>query len=167
MLTRRRFVQAAAATALVPLWPRLARALPEAAREALGTSPLVYVCPLRRDGSESTCHAEIWFGWIDGKVVVITGRERWRARSVRQGLDRARIWVGDHGRWKGVFGTDDSFRTAPSFEAAAELSRDRALFGRLMAVYATKYPRQFPDWEANMRRDFTAGKRILVVYTPA
>ena len=67
---------------------------------ALKQSGLVYISPLRADGSESTCHGEVWFAWLDGSVVIITGRDRWKARAVARGLDGARLWVGDHGPWK-------------------------------------------------------------------
>ena len=68
-------------------------ALPAAATRALESSPFVYVSPLRSDGSESACHGEVWFGWIDGAVVLITSEGTWKARSAARGLDRARIWV--------------------------------------------------------------------------
>jgi len=70
----------------------------------LEVSPYVYVSPLRGDGRESTCHGEVWYDWIDGSVVLITAKETWKARSLKKGLDRARIWVGDYGRWKQFFG---------------------------------------------------------------
>ncbi len=171
MLTRRAFLEGAAALALLPAALRVAPAraatLPDATRKALAESGLVYVSPLRKDGGESTCHAEIWYGWLDGKVVVATGPERWRARAVTRGLDRARIWVGDYGRWKGVLGKNEAFRQGPSFDARAAVSRDRALFDRLMARFRKKYPDEFPSWDARMHREFEAGTRVLVVYEPA
>jgi hypothetical protein len=167
MLTRRDFVKAAAAAAVLPLSPRSARALPDATRKALEMSGLVYVSPLLADGSESTCHAEIWFGWIEGQIVVITRKDGWRARSVRRGLDRARIWVGDHGQWKRLIGNSRAFLTAPHLDARAKLSSDGPLFERLMKEFSRKYPKEFPDWDERMRSSFAAGDRVLVRYSPA
>ena len=91
MLGRRTFLAGAAGLALVPWLPRRARAaLSEDARKALAKSGFVYVSPLRSDGSESTCHAEVWFAWLDGKVVLITAADRWKARSVAGGSVRTR-----------------------------------------------------------------------------
>ena len=56
---------------------------------ALRESPFVYVSPLRSDGEESACHAEVWYAWIDGAVVVTVASDRWKARArPGQGLGR-------------------------------------------------------------------------------
>jgi hypothetical protein len=141
-------------------------ALSSAAEEALRTSPLVYVSPLRSDGSESRCHGEVWFGWIDGAVIVNTGFDRWKARSVRQGLDRARIWVGDFGRWKRSLGTNEDFRGGPSFDARADFVTDVRVLDRLLAIYDEKYPDEIGKWREPMRKGFVDGSRVLVRYRP-
>ena len=81
VLTRRGFTRALAwsalgTTALAPI----ARAAdpasglpapsPPAPRVLLDESPFVYISPLKRDGSESTCHGELWYAWLDDAVVV-------------------------------------------------------------------------------------------------
>ncbi len=81
--------------------------------------------PLRSNGEESRCHGEVWFGWLDGSVVVITATKSWKARSLARGLDRARIWVGDYGRVKRMVGSNEAFRAGPSFLARAERVSDR------------------------------------------
>jgi hypothetical protein len=143
-----------------------AAAIPERTRALLASSDLVYVSPLRRDGRESRCHGEVWFGWLDGAVVLITSRESWKARALARGLDRARIWVGDHGRWKGWLGTNEDFRQAPSFEARGSIASDPALLERLMTLYDEKYPEEFGDWEERMRTGFASGERVLIRYEP-
>jgi hypothetical protein len=135
-------------------------------RRLLEQSPYVYVSPLRSDGRESTCHGEVWFAWIDGAVVVITGSERWKAHSLEAGLDRARIWVGDHGRWKQLVGHSDAFRVAPSFEARASAVRDDALLDRLLASFEEKYPDEIEKWRDRMRRGYGDGSRVLIRYVP-
>jgi hypothetical protein len=133
---------------------------------ALETSPFVYVSPLRSDGSESRCHAEVWYGWLDGAAVVITASERWKARSVGRGLDRARLWVGDFGRSGGLLGQGERFRQGPSFDAKAAIVRDDALLDRLLATFARKYPAEIDRWRDRMRKEYADGRRVLIRYTP-
>ena len=172
-IDRRGFLAGAAA---LLLWPRLAGAaaaagaskLPESTLRLLASSPYVYVSPLRKDGSESTCHAEIWFAWLDGAVIVNTRPQGWRARAVAGGLDRARIWVGDHGRWKSHLGPDnEAFRAAPSFEARARLVKDKALLEQQIAAYGKKYGGDFDRWRDEMRDGIDKGTRVLIRYEPA
>ena len=133
---------------------------------ALNTSPYVYVSPLKGDGSESACHAEVWFAWLDGAAVTIVASDRWKAKAVAKGLDRARIWVGDHGRWKGLLGRNESFRGAPSFEAHATAVRDDALLDHLLAAYGRKYPEEIENWRDRMRSGHADGSRVLIRYVP-
>jgi hypothetical protein len=135
-------------------------------RRALESSPYVYVSPLKRDGGESRCHAEVWFAWLDGGVVLITSSESWKARALARGLARARIWVGDHGRRKGLNAGSEAFRSAPHFEARASVKRDPALLERLLAAYDAKYPEEIGRWRERMRRGFRDGSRVLLRYEP-
>ncbi|HKE13153.1 MAG TPA: hypothetical protein VKE73_16425 [Myxococcota bacterium] len=171
-LSRRSFLQGAAATAL--LLPHAARRalafdaapLPPRTVAALETSSFVYVCPLRRDGSESTCHGEVWYGWLDGAVVLTSASASWKARSAERGLDRARVWVGNYGRWKEMLGHNEAFRTAPSFDARVHARKDEALLNRLLASYEKKYPNEFPNWRERMRSGNASGERVLLQYVP-
>lgn len=141
--------------------------LPPGTRALLESSEFVYISPLRSDGSESRCHGEVWYGWLDETVVIITSRSSWKARAVvNKGLETARIWVGDHGRWKGWVWNNDRFRSAPSFEARAEVDRDPGLLERLMQHYAKRYADEFGGWESRMRSGFESGERILLRYVP-
>jgi len=142
------------------------RARASTLRAQLVQSPYVYVSPLRSDGSESRCHAEVWFAWLDESVVMIVSSDRWKARAIRRGLARARIWVGDHGRWKGLLSFNERFRTAPSFDAIGEQVADEALLGRLLAAYEDKYPEEIGQWRDKMRRGYADRSRILVRYRP-
>ena len=139
---------------------------PPGLADALRDSGFVYVSPLHPGGAESTCHGEVWFGWIDGRVVLITARDRWKARAVSRGWDRARIWVGDHGRWKRLLGRNEAFRQAPSFEAKGSFSDDAALLDRLLAIFDAKYPDEIDEWRERMRNGFRDGSRVLIRYAP-
>jgi hypothetical protein len=141
--------------------------LPPGTRGLLESSEFVYISPLRSDGSESRCHGEVWYGWLDETVVIITSRSSWKARAIlHKGLDTARIWVGDHGRWKGWVWNNERFRSAPSFEARAEIDRDPSLLERLMQHYAKRYADEFGGWESRMRSGFESGERVLLRYVP-
>ena len=131
---------------------------------ALSHGSYVYVSPLRSDGHESSCHAQLWFGWLDGAVIVSSKARCWRAQCVALGLDRARIWVGDYGSWKQPFGTDDAFRAGPSFEARASIVEDQSLLQRLLTAYETKYPAEISSWRERIQSGFDDGSRVLIRY---
>ena len=172
MIDRRRFLEALVGVALAPA--ALARAqapkpgpvLAPSLVNALEKSPYVYVSPLRADGAESTCHGEVWFAWIAGAVVLTTAATSWKARSLARGLTRARLWVGDHGRWKQLMGRNDRFRDAPSFVARVEPVRDSAFIDSLLAVYEKKYPAEIANWRGPMRAGQLDGSRVLIRYVP-
>jgi hypothetical protein len=176
---RRSFLRLLAAGALaqgvVGWWPSggaaraaksAAPALPPATRSLLEKSPYVYVSPLRVDGGESSCHGEVWYGWLDESVVLITATTAWKARALSSGRDRARLWVGDHGPWKKALGTNEEFRSAPHFEARAERVEDAQVLERLMQDYRRKYPAGIGKWEPRMRSGFADGTRVLIRYSP-
>jgi len=176
MIDRRAFLAAAAGALLWPVGRAFAAhhekqesGSSPALQDALDTSSLVYVSPLKSDGSESTCHGEVWFGHFDadGAIVLITAATTWKARAVSEGLDRARIWVGDHGRWKGLVSKNEAFRKAPSFDAKAEIVKDDALIDRLLAKYDEKYPEEIGSWRDKMRNGYHDGSRVLIRYSPA
>jgi hypothetical protein len=166
MLSRRTFLVGSAGALLIPWRSVRAATLPAAAAKALESSPYVYVSPLKSDGSESRCHGEVWYGWLDGRAVVTTSAERWKARALAGGLDKARIWVGDYGRWKRMGVTNEDFRKGPSFDARAAKIDDPDVLERLMQTFRKKYPDEIGKWEAKMRKGFETGERILIGYTP-
>jgi hypothetical protein len=91
----------------------------------------------------------------------------WKGRAVDRGLDRARIWVGDYGRWKGTLGTkNEDFRKAPTFDARARILDGSALIERLLADYAKKYPDEIGTWREKFRAGIQSGERVLIGYEP-
>jgi len=132
----------------------------------LEKSGFVYVSPLLADGRESACHGEVWYGWLDGAVVVITAAKTWKGRALDGGLDGARVWVGDHGRWKKMVGRNEEFRKAPHFDAKAVAVRDDGLLERLLALYEEKYPEEIGRWRDKMRAGYRDGSRLLIRYAP-
>ena len=90
----------------------------------LEKSPYAYVSPLRSDGAQSKCHGEVWFAWLDGAIVTTTSATSWKARALAQGLDRARIWVGNYGRWKHPGGNNEAC-SVNDFSARDIILRDQ------------------------------------------
>ena len=172
MIDRRRLLEAM--VGLLFAHPLLARAQSPAAsppkdasREKLfAESPYVYVSPLRSNGQESRCHSEVWFGWLESSVVVITASNTWKARSLAKGLDRARLWVGDYGRVKQLMGSNEAFRSGTNFLARAEQVRDASTLDALLALYEKKYPAEIGKWRGPMRAGFEDRSRILIRYRP-
>lgn len=132
----------------------------------LENSPYVYVSPLRTDGQESRCHGEVWYGWYEGSVFLTTETKTWKARSVKSGLNAARLWVGNYGRWKRTLGKNNDFMAGPSFDALASISNDSNQLSRLFEELARKYPKGFPKWEKKMKKGHSEGSRVLLRYTP-
>ncbi len=174
MLGRRQFVRGVFAGAVLSAaWPaRWGRAADESASldattlAALRDSEFVYVSPLKSNGKESRCHAEVWYSWIDGEVVMTVSTEGWKARAIENGLDRARIWVGNHGRIKGLNSFSQGFREAPHFEAKGRRVWDEALLERLLESYDSKYPEEIGRWRDRMRAGNKDRSRVLIRYAP-
>ncbi len=172
-IDRRTFLGAAALALFAPRLgfaaPASAEAaLPAATQRLLDTSKFAYVSPLKKDGAESRCHGEVWFAWIGGSVLVNSRRGTWKVKALQRGLVRARIWVGDHGRWKPALGgaPTDAFREAPSFEARASFETDHTVNDQLIALYEKKYGSEFGRWKEDMQTGFYSGERKLIRYTP-
>lgn len=174
--TRRRFLARLGMAAFGLAWTLPGRPRPLVAMQPgsaslpitlLEQSPFVYISPLLRDGQESSCHAELWYAWIDDSIVVTVARDRWKATALARGLNGARIWVGDHGRWKRMLGGhNDDFLEAPNFFAKAEQVGDPEMIERLLTVYSKKYPGEIAKWRDLMRTGNANGSRIMIRYQP-
>jgi hypothetical protein len=170
LIDRRTLLEAVAGLVLAPI--ALARsasasaALDPALERLLKESPYVYISPLRSNGQESRCHSEVWYGWVDGAVVVITATKSWKTRAMARGLARTRIWVGDYGRVKKLIGSNDGFRSGPSFMARAELVKTAAMINRLLGIYDEKYPEEIKSWRGPMRAGLADGSRLMIRYVP-
>jgi hypothetical protein len=162
-LSRRELLVAGAcALGAAVLGPRVVRAAGETGwLEAARTSPLVYVCPLLKDGSESRCHGEVWYFVDGGDVVLATATKTWKARALAAGRDRARVWVGDFGPYAKAA---EKLSSAPSFVARASIDKDRATFDRLLAAYAVKYPDEWDKWKPRFESSYADGTRVLIRY---
>jgi len=160
-LHRRTFFTATTALLVAPALARRAFAADAPAVAALATSPLVYLCPTRADGSDSRCQAEVWFVPIDGEVFVCTSAKAWRARAVDQGLRRARLWVGDFGPWKQ---SDGAYRSAPHLVVEGSLETDAAVRTRALTAFGAKYSAEWTTWGPRFHDGLADGSRVLLRY---
>lgn len=133
-------------------------------REAAEISPLVYISPLRSDGTESRCHAEVWFVTDGPDLLMVTGADRWRARAIERGLVQARVWIGDHGVWTT---SDGAFRQSPSIDVQGGFERDATRQESALDAFGAKYPDEWGSWGPRFREGLTDGSRRMIRYRPA
>ncbi|HEY8121836.1 MAG TPA: hypothetical protein VII78_11010 [Myxococcota bacterium] len=163
-LTRRELLIASAAAACLPRASFAdASALSAAAHDALGTSPLVYVSALRRDGSESRCHAEVWFVRDADSALVVTSSQAWRAQAIGKGLARARLWVGDFGGWSGK-PDDQRYQAGQAFLAEATLEKAQPAHDHALALFGSKYTKEWGSWGPRFKNGLADGSRVLIRY---
>ncbi len=132
-------------------------------KQAIASSPLVYISPLKRDGSESTCQGEVWFVTDGDDLLVVTNPERWRAACIGQGLDRARLWVGDYGLWKRAKGR---YKEAPSTVARASLEGSEAVHAEALGRFGQKYSDEWGKWGPRFEKGLASGERVMIRYSP-
>lgn len=165
MLTRRGILAVGTGLLAAGWLPRRARgaALPEPTRTALEDSDLVYITPLKRDGTESTCHAEVWFAYDGADVFVCTSAKAWRTRAIAQGLNQARLWVGEYGTWTD---SDGAFRQAPELIATGAIETEPAGVEHGLERLGDKYSVQWIVWGPRFRNGLADGSRVMLRYTP-
>ena len=130
---------------------------------ALASSRLVYVTPLKGDGEESRCKAEVWFAHDGGSVFVVTMAAAWRVQAIARGLPRARLWVGDYGVWHDA---DGAFRQAPELMATAELVTAADVQARVLQAMGGKYADDgWGTWGPRFRTGLADGTRAMIRYT--
>ena len=170
MLTRRNILSGGLTVGLAGfLHPRVLHAQSqketqiEALKKALVESDLVYLTPLRSDGSESRCQAEIWFCYDGADLFVVTASDAWRAQAVRRGLTDARIWVGDLGNWKR---TEGRYRQFPAVETRASFVDDGEMQKTVLDLFGDKYPLSWLRWGPKFRNGLADGSRVMLRYQP-
>lgn len=132
--------------------------------KALAESDTIYLTPLKADGAESRCQAEVWFVSDDADLCVVTAVGAWRARAVRAGWRRARIWVGDLGVWTR---TEGRYRNLPMLEASGDFIADVEEQARVLELFGSKYPVSWVLWGPRFRNGLADGSRVMLRYRPA
>jgi hypothetical protein len=140
-------------------------ALSAEATDAIASSPLIYLSPIRSDGQPSACQAEVWFGSDADELFVVTSEDGWKSQSIKRGLDKARIWVGDFGPWKS---SNDRYQSAPTFLADASIvaKEDSETVARVLAVMGKKYPKEWGKWGPRFDQGLADGSRVMLRYRP-
>ena len=156
MMNRRESLAALGALAAGAALPLRAAEIPAAADQ----SPLIYITPIRSDGRESRCQAEVWFVREGASLYVVTTTETWRARAVQAGLNTARIWVGD----KGVWSRSRTYRQLPSVRATASLVTDRERHAELLKTFGAKYVSEWTKWGPRFADGLADGSRVMLRY---
>ncbi len=162
MISRRTLLKTAASASLLPVLPLSVRA-DSGWRQAMDSSPLIYLTPIRSDGAESRCQSEIWFAGVDGDFYVVTGHSAWRSEAIRRGLNQARIWVGDVGP---ASASDGGYKTLPMVNAMASIETDTKVWELVLAVMGTKYSDEWGKWGPRFKKGLADGSRAMLKYAP-
>ena len=128
---------------------------------AVEESNLIYLTPIRSDGSESRCQAEVWFVPEGSDLYVVTDSSTWRAHAPRLGLDRARVWVGDLGQWGD---TDGRYRSLPQLETVVSYVRAADVQKRVLDRFGKKYSAEWAVWGPRWRSGLADGSRVMLRY---
>ena len=155
-LTRRSLIAAAAAVPAVTLLSRVSWADEQ--------SPLIYITPIKSNGEESACQAEVWYLGDGDNMYVVTDATAWRAKAVGLGLTSARIWVGDVGLWQK---SDGKYKDLPQVNAGASLETDAAEHARLLELFGQKYTAEWAKWGPRFSNGLADGSRVMLKYSAA
>lgn len=140
---------------------RAPAATPASVLAALANTDLVYLSPVKRDGRDSRCQAEVWFTHQDKRLWVVTATPSWRNRALDRGLRRTRVWVGDVGQWKDAGG---KHRQLPVTLATARRIADRTEQQRVLGLFGEKYTAEWLLWGPRFRNGLADGSRVLLQY---
>lgn len=157
MITRRQLIIGAGAVPAITLLDRRTHAT-----DALKESSVVYITPLKSNGQESRCKAEVWFAYDGQDICIVTAADAWRAEAVRQGLTTTRMWVGEYGVWTG---SNDGFRQAPELMAAASLETNADEHTRVLDIMGDKYTLEWFVWGPRFKNGLADGSRVMIRYT--
>lgn len=149
-------------SALIGL-PSFASAGAQTLPAAADTSQLIYITPIKRDGGESRCQAEVWFLRYEDGLYVVTAADAWRARAVQAGLTRAKVWVGDVGVWS----RNEEYRELPAVMAQATLVADATTHAAVLAKFGGKYTDEWDSWGPRFKDGLADGSRVLIRYQVA
>ena len=133
------------------------------AAKGMAESALIYITPLKQDGSESSCQAEVWFQLHDGAMYVVTGNKAWRAVAVGKGLSSARVWVGEVGQWKS---SDGKYKALPVVTTQTVIVGDKAVQTAVLAKMGEKYSAEWSTWGPRFSDGLADGSRVMLRYTP-
>ena len=140
----------------------IAAAIPSIA-QATQQSPLIYLSPIKSDGTLSRCQAEVWYVQDGVDMYVVTGTGAWRSVAVKQGLTSAQVWVGDVGMWQQSNG---SYKGLPSMMTQVSFETNGVNHTRLLEKFGAKYSAEWGTWGPRFKNGLADGSRVMLKYSP-
>lgn len=156
-MQRRRFLSASGAAAVLALMPFRSHA--SEVKLALTNSDLVYLTPIKADGSLSRCQAEVWYIMLGPDVYICTASSSWRARAAGLGVNNTKLWVGDLGGWRSA-----DYQSLPSVNAVSHVESDETNINRVLAQFGQKYSAEWGNWGPKFRKGLADGSRTIIRY---
>ena len=163
MITRRNALKWGSSALVIGSTLPLTWANDNTLKQAVEASDLIYLTPIRSDGSESRCQAEVWFVPDGGDFYIVTASDAWRAHAPRLGLNRARVWVGDLGEWGD---TNGRYRTLPQLETVVSYVTESDVQERVLEGFGDKYTLEWILWGPRFRNSLADGSRVMLRYQP-
>jgi Pyridoxamine 5'-phosphate oxidase len=152
-VVRFRTVTIAALAAALIMSAAIAARAETSARDlaALKKASLIYIATVRKDGNQSK-PAPVWFTiTADGRILIETGPQTWKARRIRRGSP-AIVWIGAAG--------------GPAFIGKAEIVSDQAMQKQIITDYPRKYLLARVGFARPTAAKFSSGKIISIRITP-
>jgi len=156
-MKRRDLLKAGASAAMLSMVPWQTQAAD--VRAGLMSSSLVYLSPIKPDGSLSSCQAEIWFVMLGTDLYVCTATSSWRAQAPRKGVTNTQFWVGDLGVW-----TRANYQSLPEVKGFASVETDEARVESALQLFGQKYASGWGTWGPRFRNGLKDGSRSMLRY---
>lgn len=132
--------------------------------QALASSDLVYLSPIKSNGNLSRCQSEVWFVRDEnGDILVASVTQAWRVEAVRKGLSMVRMWVGDYGV---ASKSEGRYLSLPSLSAEATIETNPDAYQRALKLFGAKYKTAWVFWRRRFTRGLQEGSRTLIRYRP-
>ena len=83
------------------------------------------------------------------------------AASVRRGLRRAAIWIGEFGAWKKA---ENRYRSAVHLTIEGRIEVDTAVHDEILGRFGVKYVKEWGTWGPRFRTELADGSRVMLRY---
>jgi PPOX class probable F420-dependent enzyme len=111
----------------------------------------IYIATVRKDGNQSTA-APVWFVTTpEGRILLDTNSDSWKARRIRRGSPVI-VWLGT--------------RTGPAFVGKAEIVPDPAIHDQMIERIPQKYFLARIGFFGPSQSKFDSGKIVTIRITP-
>lgn len=165
MIHRRRFLKTSGAALALAALPAVLplKSFADVAK-GMAESPLIYITPLKADGSESSCQAEVWFQLHEGAMYVVTSGTAWRAVAIGKGMKKARVWVGDVGPWQQ---SEGKYKNLAVVMTEGAIVGDKAVHDAVLGKMGGKYSAEWGTWGPRFQKGLADRSRVMLRYSVA